>query len=50
LKIACLEEIALRRGFIDCAHMRLIIGETPASPYREYLQQVYDETQLCGSE
>jgi hypothetical protein len=30
--------------------MRLIIGETPASPYREYLQQVYDETQLCGSE
>jgi glucose-1-phosphate thymidylyltransferase len=49
LKIACLEEIALRRGFIDCAHMRQIICETPASPYREYLQQVYDETQLCGT-
>jgi glucose-1-phosphate thymidylyltransferase len=49
LKIACLEEIALRRGFIDCAHMRQIIGETPTSPYREYLQQVYEETQLCGS-
>ena len=49
LKIACLEEIALRRGFIDCAHMRQIIGETPASPYREYLQQVFDETQLCGT-
>jgi glucose-1-phosphate thymidylyltransferase len=49
LKIACLEEIALRRGFIDCAHMRQIIGETPTSPYREYLQQVYDETQLCGT-
>lgn len=49
LKIACLEEIALRRGFIDCAHMRQIIGETPASPYRDYLQQVYDETQLCGA-
>jgi glucose-1-phosphate thymidylyltransferase len=49
LKIACLEEIALRRGFIDCAHMRQIIGETPTSPYREYLQQVYDETQLCGA-
>ena len=49
LKIACLEEIALRRGFIDCDHMRRIIDETPASPYREYLQQVYDETQLCGT-
>jgi len=49
LKIACLEEIALRRRFIDCAHMRQIIGETPTSPYREYLQQVYDETQLCGA-
>jgi len=50
LKIACLEEIALRRRFIDCVHMRQIIGETPPSPYREYLQQVYDETQLCGAE
>ena len=49
LKIACLEEIALRRGFIDCGHMRRVIDETPTSPYREYLQQVYDETQLCGT-
>jgi glucose-1-phosphate thymidylyltransferase len=49
LKIACLEEIALRRGFIDCAYMRKIISETPTSPYREYLQQVYDETALCGT-
>jgi len=49
LKIACLEEIALRRGFIDCAHMQQIIAATPASPYREYLQQVYDETELCGT-
>ena len=48
LKIACLEEIALRRGFIDCEGMRRIIEETPASPYRAYLQQVYDETDLCG--
>jgi glucose-1-phosphate thymidylyltransferase len=49
LKIACLEEIALRRGFIDCAHMQRIISETPNSPYREYLQQVFDETELCGT-
>jgi glucose-1-phosphate thymidylyltransferase len=49
MKIACLEEIALRRGFIDCSRMRQVIEETPTSPYRDYLQQVYDETQLCGA-
>ncbi len=49
MKIACLEEIALRRGFIDCTRMEQVIAETPASPYRDYLQQVYDETQLCGA-
>jgi glucose-1-phosphate thymidylyltransferase len=49
MKIACLEEIALRRGFIDCNRMRQVIDATPASPYRDYLQQVYDETQLCGA-
>jgi len=49
MKIACLEEIALRRGFIDCSRMRQVIDGTPTSPYRDYLQQVYDETQLCGA-
>jgi glucose-1-phosphate thymidylyltransferase len=48
LKIACLEEIALRRGFIDCNRMREVISETPTSSYRDYLQRVYDETELCG--
>jgi glucose-1-phosphate thymidylyltransferase len=48
MKIACLEEIALRRGFIDCRRMRQVIDETPSSPYRDYLQQVYEETELCG--
>jgi glucose-1-phosphate thymidylyltransferase len=48
MKIACLEEIALRRGFINCAGMRRIIDNTPLSPYRDYLKKVYDETQLCG--
>jgi len=48
MKIACLEEIALRRGFIDCSRMRQVIDETPGSPYRDYLQQVYDESELCG--
>jgi len=48
MKIACLEEIALRRGFIDCNMMRKVIDETPSSPYRDYLQQVFDESDLCG--
>ncbi len=50
MKIACLEEIALRRGFIDCTRMGQIIRETPNSPYRDYLQRVYDETALCGTQ
>ena len=48
LKIACLEEIALRRGFIDCARMRQVIDMTPVSSYRDYLLRVYHETELCG--
>jgi glucose-1-phosphate thymidylyltransferase len=48
LKIACLEEIALRMGFIDCAHMAKIIEDTPKSSYRDYLTRVYNETELCG--
>ncbi len=47
LKIACLEEISLRRGFIDCAAMEQVIAATPASSYREYLQRVLQEAQ-CG--
>jgi len=48
LKIACLEEIALRRGFIDCDRMRRIIDQTPVSSYRDYLLRVYNEAELCG--
>lgn len=48
LKIACLEEIALRRGFIDCVRMREVIEATPNSSYREYLVRVFNEAQLCG--
>ena len=48
LKIACLEEIALRRGFITCSQMAEVITATPNSSYKEYLQRVYSETLLCG--
>lgn len=44
LKIACLEEIALHRGFIDCSTMEAVIAATPASSYREYLQRVMHES------
>ncbi|CAG0988587.1 glucose-1-phosphate thymidylyltransferase RfbA [Geobacter sp.] len=48
LKIACLEEIALRRGYIDCRKMEEVIAATPNSSYREYLVRVHNETELCG--
>ncbi|WP_224982521.1 glucose-1-phosphate thymidylyltransferase RfbA [Geomonas agri] len=48
LKIACLEEIALRMGYLDCKAMAKVIDETPKSSYRDYLQRVYSETELCG--
>ena len=50
LKIACLEEIALRMGFIDCRGMAAAIAATPKSGYREYLTRVYNEVDLCGGE
>ncbi len=40
LKIACLEEIAFSRGFIDERQMRSVIDQTPKSSYREYLEAV----------
>jgi len=48
LKIACLEEIALRRGFITCQQMEQIIAITPSSSYRDYLQRVFNETEQYG--
>jgi glucose-1-phosphate thymidylyltransferase len=48
LKIACLEEIAVRMGFISCERMREVIAGTPNSAYRDYLVRVYNETEVCG--
>lgn len=47
LKIACLEEIALRRSFINTVQMQEVIDQTPKSSYREYLLRVLHEAQLC---
>lgn len=39
-KIACLEEIALRKGFIDKQQLETVIRDMPRSSYRDYLEQV----------
>ncbi len=43
LKIACLEEIAYRMGYVDNEIMRQVIEDTPKSTYREYLEKILDE-------
>jgi glucose-1-phosphate thymidylyltransferase len=43
LKIACLEEIAFRMGFVDKKKMKQVIEETPRSSYREYLEKILRE-------
>jgi glucose-1-phosphate thymidylyltransferase len=44
LKVACLEEVALRMGFINQQKLQTIIDGLPASSdYREYLRLVCDE-------
>lgn len=43
LKIACLEEIAYRMGYVDKKKMKQVIEETPKSNYREYLEKVLKE-------
>ena len=40
LKIACLEEIAYHKGFIDRQQFEQVIEDTPKSSYREYLELV----------
>lgn len=43
LKIACLEEIALRMQFIDSDAYQTLIGTLPNSSYREYCKRVLQE-------
>ena len=43
LKVACLEEVALRMGFIDQKQLRTMIDRLPVAEYREYLTLVCDE-------
>lgn len=43
LKIACIEEIAYRRGFIGDEQMLTLINELKDGTYKSYLQKVYEE-------
>ncbi|NWG27635.1 MAG: glucose-1-phosphate thymidylyltransferase RfbA [Ignavibacteriaceae bacterium] len=44
LKVACIEEIAYLRGFIDKKQLEKLIGEIPKSLYREYLEKILIES------
>ncbi len=43
LKVACLEEVAFRMGFINQTELATIIDRTPKGEYRDYLCMVSDE-------
>ena len=43
LKIACIEEIAYRRGFINDDQMLALINELKDGTYKSYLKKVYEE-------
>jgi glucose-1-phosphate thymidylyltransferase len=43
LKVACLEEVALRMGFIDQRQLERLIDDLAKSEYRNYLQLVCEE-------
>ncbi len=43
LKIACLEEVAYRQGFIDRQGLLHATKVMPVSPYREYVEQIAAE-------
>ncbi|MBV9009522.1 MAG: glucose-1-phosphate thymidylyltransferase RfbA [Verrucomicrobia bacterium] len=50
LKIACLEEIALRMGFIEQRQLCTLIDAVPKGDYREYLTRVAEESPLSPGE
>ena len=50
LKIACLEEVALRMGFISQSDLAAVIDRLPKGEYRDYLQMVCDEGPTAAPE
>jgi glucose-1-phosphate thymidylyltransferase len=43
LKVACLEEIAYRQGYIDAAQLQKLAARMAKSTYGEYLKRIIDE-------
>lgn len=43
LKVACLEEIAFNKGFIDKIQLRNLVDSIPESLYRDYLEKILNE-------
>lgn len=43
LKIACLEEVAFRKGYLTRDDMEKVVADTPKSSYREYLEMVLND-------
>jgi glucose-1-phosphate thymidylyltransferase len=50
LKVACLEEVALRMGFISRSDLVAIIDRLPKGEYRDYLRMVCDEGPTAAPE
>ena len=50
LKVACLEEVALRMKFITCDDLAKTISQLPNGDYRDYLGMVCDEGPSAGPE
>ena len=44
IKVACLEEIAFRKGWIDAAVLREAARPMAKNPYGQYLLRIADET------
>ena len=45
LKIACLEEVAFRQGFLDAPGLERTLATMPASPYRDYCAALLHEAE-----
>ena len=48
LKVACLEEVAFRMGFIGQPELQAIVDRAPKGDYRDYLSMVCDEGPSSG--
>jgi len=43
LKIACLEEVAYRKGYLTRDGFAKVVADIPKSSYREYLEMVLND-------